>query len=113
MNSAVRSEPKWRYPVGEGAKRVRAGVSGRLFFDLRSCAPAAEDDALHCTQVHVRRESSRLDIVLIGVAMSVRERNPSEVCRRSTESVLALLSFCGGSAAPLEVADKILGWASA
>lgn len=29
MNRAVRREPRWRYPVGEGAKRVRAGVVGR------------------------------------------------------------------------------------
>ncbi len=29
MYRAVRSDPRWRYPVGEGAKRVRAGRSGR------------------------------------------------------------------------------------
>lgn len=68
MKRAVRKEPKWRYPVGDGAKRVRAGVSGRLFFDLRSCAPAVEDEALHWTQVQVRRAKSRLEGVLIEVA---------------------------------------------
>lgn len=47
---------------------MRAGVSGRLFFDLRSCAPAVEQ-ALHWTQVQVRRANSRLEEVLIGVAI--------------------------------------------
>lgn len=37
MKRAVLREPKWRYPVGEGANLVRAGRSGR---SLRACLSA-------------------------------------------------------------------------
>lgn len=46
---------------------MRAGVSGRLFFDLRSCAPAEEDEALHWLQVQVRRAKSRPEGLLMRV----------------------------------------------
>ena len=34
MNRAVRIDPKCRFPVGEGANRVLAGVEGRVGVEL-------------------------------------------------------------------------------
>lgn len=52
MNKAVRKEPKWRFPVGEGANRVLAGAVGSFCHALRSgtCFPAAEVERV----LHVR-----------------------------------------------------------
>jgi len=49
---------------------VRAGASGKLFFDLRSCAPAEVDEALHWRQVQGRWAKSRLGGLLIVEAMA-------------------------------------------
>lgn len=56
----MRREPKCRYPVGEGAKRVRAGLSGTSFVLLLLLRTergswerdATDELALHWKQTH-------------------------------------------------------------
>lgn len=44
MNRAVRREPRCKYPVGEGAKRVRQGVSDNLEWVVASAARREEHE---------------------------------------------------------------------
>lgn len=56
MNSAVLSDPKWRYPVGEGANRVRAGVDGSAALLFCSFAVFDEMVRLDVREIRTRQE---------------------------------------------------------
>ena len=57
MKRAVRSEPRWRYPVGDGANRVRAGVDGSAA--LLFCSFAVLDEIGRLEDRDSRRRQER------------------------------------------------------
>lgn len=75
MNSAVRSEPKCIYPVGDGAKRVRAGTVGNLCEALRcGAAPCWVLEETAFDNARQKRDSQNLLVHTKPSAMSIARK---------------------------------------
>lgn len=105
MNRAVLRDPRWRNPVGEGAKRVRAGV---FDLDALEAAAAAEVEEKRLKRPRIRGGdalSSRTDC---DMRFYSREFGGGERFAKNPALTSSHSHFSDGLRVLMEIHDTIL-----
>lgn len=89
----MRREPRWRYPVGDGANRVRAGVVGSLDFCASFVSVLSPMDSVLFELIE---DLFLQDRHIQGRACVVRNREGRMVTGRSTRGVIIHVAYAGG-----------------